>query len=95
MARETLRQCCISGCDRCDIHGHGMCRLHYWHWWKHGHPLAVSARRQPPECSVPGCHKRCNARDLCMTHSARFYRTGDVQPEKPVKHEHYRRGNAR
>ena len=38
-----------------------------------------------PTCSVKGCDKPVLAKDLCVGHYNRLWRTGDVHAEKPLQ----------
>jgi len=85
MARKPVAQCVIDGCDR-PVHGHGWCSGHLYHVRVHGTPYGPRRRRQTDECRVEGCHQtRCNARDLCMAHYARWLRTGSVGAGRPIR----------
>lgn len=45
-------------------------------------------------CTVAGCGRHVNARDLCMTHYARWTRHGTAAPSQPIRateiHGHFR-----
>lgn len=38
-----------------------------------------------PTCTVDGCDRPHNARGLCITHYTRWKKTGDPQPDQPVR----------
>jgi hypothetical protein len=89
MTRRFKGYCSIPDCEK-PLRTRGLCQTHYWHLWKHGTPYGPTVRRQAEVCSVPNCReKRCNARDLCMAHYARWLRTGSTDPERPIRQ--YRR----
>jgi len=41
-ARLASKPCSIEGCDS-PVKARGWCKVHYGHWQRHGHPLALSA----------------------------------------------------
>jgi hypothetical protein len=57
------------------------------HEGRDGDWQAVSARPffSRPSCAVPVCERPSRARGLCDAHYNRWHKTGDVQPDVPLR----------
>lgn len=75
---KPITYCTIDGCEaRCV--GRGWCRMHYYRWKRHGHPLGKAKYRSATgRCEVDGCDRPHWTAGLCNTHYAALRRNGDL-----------------
>ena len=77
---HSTRQCSVDGCDHSDIQARGMCRMHYFRWYRTGSTDVRRPQRAARGiCIADGCEKvDTGKRGLCAMHRAREIRHGDV-----------------
>jgi hypothetical protein len=99
MSRPYNRQDPV--CSLCDepSHAKGLCNKHYMQSYRFGAPdddrwaryrtgdLHHGNRKYPKgaPCTVEGCGRPIQARDLCITHYGRLKYKGDVQVDVPIR----------
>lgn len=74
----SKEKCSIPGCFK-DVHGNGLCKLHYQRQWKHGDPLYE--RQKYTICTVENCSNktRSNSSPYCEKHYYRLRRGGVLE----------------
>lgn len=74
------KQCILSDCHRPRHYADGYCNPHHDRMVRYGDPRGGSrvATDHSAVCSVEGCGAAYYARDLCLTHYARFKTHGSV-----------------
>ena len=75
---HSTHRCSVDECDRSDIQGRGLCRMHYFRWYRTG---STDVRRpQRPSrgtCTIEGCEKAdAGSHGLCPMHHTRDKRNG-------------------
>lgn len=75
------RVCTVTDCEREDIQARGMCRMHYFRWYRTGSTAARHANRpQRGICVVEGCENRDEGpHGLCPMHKTRERRHGNTE----------------
>lgn len=79
----TQRTCSIEGCTR-PLWARGWCNSHYKLWRHNGFPSKRPLMKDGP-CSVEGCGRPAVKRTWCGGHYRRWAKTGDVQPNRPLR----------
>ena len=79
--------------EQCEKRGdtRGLCRTHYYQWFRHGThdevilPAFQSKRWRPDICTVEDCGNPQKARGWCGMHWWRWSKTGDPQAKIPPR----------
>lgn len=72
------RKCSVEGCNRSHHSQRGLCRTHYFRWYRTGDVGSPEIwDKAPKPCTVPGCEKRAIAKGYCWRHYQRVRAHGD------------------